>query len=139
MLDDSIVVHLGSVDAAQLAARIGPRFKLDPQRHLLQIRDSSFQIQLSLLSDDHHEQQRFERRLRVPFLDRQTWLPTVEDVIVMKLRWAGHGQRNKGIDDVRNVIAVQGERIDWDYVHGWCEKHGTRQQLDAIRGSITDP
>jgi hypothetical protein len=63
-------------------------------------------------------------------------LPTPEDVIVMKLRWAEHGQRAKDIEDVRNVIAVQGEHLDWDYVHFWCDQHGTRQQLNAIRQSI---
>ena len=24
------------------------------------------------------------------------------------------------------MITVQGDRIDWDYVHGWCDQHGTR-------------
>ena len=33
-------------------------------------------------------------------------------------------------DDVRGVIAVQGDRIDWEYVHKWCEQHGTRALLD---------
>jgi hypothetical protein len=37
---------------------------------------------------------------------------------------------------VRNVIAVQGEAIDWDYVYSWCDRHGTRALLDEIRASI---
>jgi hypothetical protein len=54
-------------------------------------------------------------------------------VIVTKLRWA----RPKDKDDVRNVIAVQGdERIDWGYVHGWTNLHGTTALLDEIRRSI---
>ncbi len=39
-------------------------------------------------------------------------------------------------DDIRGVIAVQADRIDWDYVHRWCEQHGTRPLLDEIRASI---
>ena len=41
-----------------------------------------------------------------------------------------------GLDDVRDVIAVQGDRIDWDYVCRWADIHGTRQTLDEIRQSI---
>ena len=53
-----------------------------------------------------------------------------------KLRWGILARRSKDLDDVRNVIAVQADRIDWDYVHRWCEQHGTRALLDEIRASI---
>ena len=53
-------------------------------------------------------------------------MPTAEDVIVTKLHWALLANRSKDRDDVRGVIAVQADRIDWDYVHRWCEQHGTR-------------
>ncbi len=59
-------------------------------------------------------------------------MPTAEDVIITKLRWA----RSKDRDDVRDVIAVQGDAIDWPYVHAWADQHGTRGLLDEIRASI---
>ena len=59
-------------------------------------------------------------------------VPTAEDVIVTKLRWA----RSKDRDDVRDVIAVQGDAVDWDYVYTWADRHGTRGLLDEIRRSI---
>jgi hypothetical protein len=46
------------------------------------------------------------------------------------------GRRSKDRDDARDVIAVQGDRIDWEYVYSWCEQHGTRGLLDEIRQSI---
>ncbi|MCH8829337.1 MAG: hypothetical protein IID45_07140 [Planctomycetes bacterium] len=64
------------------------------------------------------------------------YLPTVEDVIVTKLRWSLAGERGKDAEDVAHVIAVQGDAIDWDYVHRWSEQHGTRDRLDEIRSSI---
>jgi len=69
-------------------------------------------------------------------LDREIFLPTVEDVILNKLRWSQGGHRLKDVDDVRNVIAVQQDRIDWDYVHAWCDRHGTREVLESIRSSL---
>jgi hypothetical protein len=147
--DADFVVQIGSREIAAIAAKLGPEFVFDPQlsfetvtatrRHICQVPGSSFKIEFFILSDDPHDQLRFQRKRRISILDHQTWLPTVEDVIIMKLRWVGHGPRNKDIDDVRNVIAVQGDRIDWDYVHSWCDRHGTRQHLDDIRNSLAPP
>lgn len=56
---------------------------------------------------------------------------------ITNLRWALIAKRGKDSDDVRNVIAVQGdEALDWDYIHHWCAQHGTRALLDEIRSSI---
>jgi hypothetical protein len=55
---------------------------------------------------------------------------------VTKLQWAFLANRPKDREDARDVIAVQSDRIDWDYVHHWCEQHGTRALLDEIRDSI---
>jgi hypothetical protein len=40
------------------------------------------------------------------------------------------------VDDARDVIAVQGNWIDWDYVNSWCDRHATRQLLDRVRQSL---
>jgi hypothetical protein len=34
------------------------------------------------------------------------------------------------------VMAVQGEDLDWNYIHHWTAIHGTRTKLDEIRASI---
>jgi hypothetical protein len=72
----------------------------------------------------------------VQFVDFETFLPGPEDVIITKLRWAQRAGRGKDIDDVQKVIAVQANRIDWEYVNKWCDLHGTRSLLDEIRASI---
>jgi hypothetical protein len=38
--------------------------------------------------------------------------------------------------EARIMKPTQSLRIDWDYVHKWCEEHGTRALLDEIRQSI---
>ena len=61
-------------------------------------------------------------------------------VVVAKLRWALSLNRPKDAEDTRGVIAVQGERLDWNYIRRWCDAHGTRELLDKVRigGAITD-
>ena len=46
------------------------------------------------------------------------------------------GALKYGTDDVRNVLTVQGDTLDWDYIHRWCDEHGTRELLDRLRRSI---
>ena len=107
-----------------------------PRRYLLRLIDGTFVVELFLLSDDAHDQQRFARRRRRHILDRDVAIPTAEDVIITKLRWSHAGRRRKDVDDARNVIAVQGNWIDWDYVNSWCDRHETRELLDEVRRSL---
>lgn len=141
--DADFVLQVASGRIQEVVERLGPPFRLDRQmsfelvtattRWLVLLAGTSFSFDLFLLSDDPHDQERFRRRRRVQILGRQVAIPTVEDMIVTKLRWSRQGQRPKDLDDVRNMIAVQGERIDWAYVTAWCAQHGTQEILDGVR------
>jgi len=93
-----------------------------------------FKVELFELFDDPFVLSQFHRRRRLVSsqLQRTTWLPTPEDVVVQKLRWG----RNKDLDDARDVLAVQGpETLDMEYIEGWCAKHGTLPRLqEALDG-----
>ncbi len=144
-----IVVSLEPGSLENLMNQLGPDFTLDPHgsfetvtgtlRHILEIQGSSFTIELFLLSEDEHDQKRFERKRSIDLkpIGRSAYLPTPEDVIITKLRWIVGAKRSKDWEDVRNVISVQEEiGLDWDYIHSWCEKHGTRSTLEEIKASI---
>jgi len=144
--DADFVVQASARSIAELARELGSPFRLDPQlafetitgtsRYVLTVADSSFKIELFLLSDDQHDQARFGRRVARDVDGRIFCLPTVEDVIITKLRWSQRGKRLKDVDDVRNVIAIQGNALDWSYVESWRDRHGTREFLEQIRASI---
>ena len=93
-----------------------------------------FKVELFELFDDPFVQSQFHRRRRMfsSQINRETWLPTAEDVVVQKLRWG----RNKDLDDARDVLAVQGpETLDMAYIEHWCGKHGTLPRLqEALAG-----
>lgn len=144
--DADFVVECASEFLPRLAAHLGPAYRLDPQmtfetatltrRHVMNVIGIPFKIEFFHLSDDPHDRERFQRRRREKLEDREVNLPTAEDVIITKLRWASILKRSKDADDARAVIAVQGSNIDWPYVHGWCDRHGTRALLEEIRSSI---
>lgn len=146
--DAAFVVELGETSILAVARRLGPGFRLDPQmsfesvtgtlRYEMEVEGTPFKIEFFQLSADPHDQERFRRRRALALSGRKIWLPSVEDVIVTKLRWAAIAGRSKDREDARDVIAVQDVegRIDWECVHGWCERHGTRALLDEVRRSI---
>ena len=144
--DADFVIQLEVSAVRPLAEKLGDQFRLDPQpafetvtmtiSQKLEVVDIPFKIELFHLSEDAHDQERFRRRRQVQLGTRRVWLPTAEDVIITKLRWIRQGARSKDWDDVRNVIAVQTDKLDWDYVYSWCDRHGTRVTLDEIRQSI---
>ena len=144
--DADFVISIGDGSLAKLAQSLGPEFKVDPQmsfetvtmtrRNEIKVVGTPFKIELFHLSSDPHDQERFRRRRKVWYLDRDVYLPTPEDVIITKIQWSVLGNRTKDRDDARDVIAVQGDTLNWDYIHLWADRHGTRVLLDEIRSSI---
>ncbi len=146
--DADFVLEPGSESLSNLIKGLGPEFEFDARlsfetatgtkRNVVSIRGTEFKIELFRISNDPHDQERFRRRRSVKLPEGEAILPTAEDVIITKLRWAVNAERNKDIDDVKDVIAVQANLIDWDYVYKWCDVHGTRKLLDEIRASIPE-
>lgn len=59
-------------------------------------------------------------------------------VIVGSLSSNFHGipRATQDADDVRNILAIRGDTLDWDYVRRWTAAHGSSALLDEIRQSI---
>lgn len=47
-------------------------------------------------------------------------------------------QRRKDLDDVVGILAVSGPTLDWNYLSGWAEKHGTADLLKQLAASVND-
>jgi hypothetical protein len=141
-----VVVQFEDGQLSALMTQLGPGFRLSlqttsgsataTQRYLIEPADKSYLVELFLLSEDPHDVAQFSRRRRVRFLQRDVFLPTVEDTIITKLSWFLVGRRHRDIQDTRDIIAVQNDRVDWDYVYSWSDRHGTRELLDQVRESL---
>lgn len=140
--DADFVVEIRGEQVALLKDRLGAEFRLDAQmtfetvtmtsKYVIDHPATAFRIELFLLSTDPHDQSRFARRQRYEFAGRPTWLPTVEDVVVTKLRWARGGRQGKDVADAEDVLAVQRARLDLDYLRHWCDQHGTRELFEKL-------
>jgi hypothetical protein len=126
----------------QFLQALGPDFRMDGQmafetntgttKNVLAHADSGFTVELFSLSNDAHDQERFKRKRATAFEGLPTFVLTAEDYIVTKLRWP----RSKDFDDARDVIAMQGDALDWNYVHRWTNIHNSRSKLEKVLAAI---
>jgi hypothetical protein len=105
-------------------------------RYLIVLDRHPFVAELFVLSDDRHDRERFARRQRVEAFGRTTFVATAEDMIVTKLRWTMDAGRAKDREDIRNMLAVRGPALDWEYLRRWTAEHGTAKLLSEINASI---
>ena len=140
--DLDLVVHLPNIDAIRsIALHLPAQFKLARQmsfelvtgtnRFELEIEGTAFKVEFFILSSDLHDQARFSRRKQVVMDDLPLFVPSVEDVIITKLRWA----RPKDIEDIEEILLV-GYPLDEIYLSKWCTMHGTSDLLKSIRQAI---
>lgn len=134
--DADLVLAIGAVELDEILRDLPSVLSLDPQsrmelftgthRWVLRVDGTPFLIELFLLGSDPHHHEMFLRKRRgaIPLLGREAWIPTAEDLVIQKLRWG----RPKDLDDVRNVLSVQGEKIDKARIELWCTRHATLQR-----------
>jgi hypothetical protein len=147
--DADFVVELGGGGLDHLISALPAPLRLRGQaafeavtgttRYLIELGGSPFVCELFVLSSDPHDQERFARRLRVTALGRIVFLASAEDMVVTKLRWAVEADRAKDREDIRNILAVRGADLDWEYLRRWAAEHGTLELLEQIRASIVLP
>ncbi len=95
----------------------------------------TLKVEFFEIFDDPFVLSEFERRKQIfiPILNRQSWIPTAEDVIVQKLRWG----RSKDLDDLTDILAVQDpENLDIPYIENWCSIHQTTSRLSDTLARI---
>jgi hypothetical protein len=130
--DADFVVDLDSKVRLEILKGLPDDFEIDWQvnfetitghtRQILKIPSIPFEIELFDISSEPFDQSRFQRRRKTTLEDRVVWLPTAEDVVVQKLRWATLGKREKDMLDVVGILKVRRERLDFDYIREWCAK-----------------
>lgn len=144
--DADFVAELPAGSLERLSAALPAELTLDLQsafegvtgttRYLIELSGSPFVCELFVRSDDPHDRERFARRERVHIFDRTAHVATAEDMVITKLRWARDATRLKDRDDVRNILAVRGSGLDWDYIGKWSTQHSTTALLEQIRASL---
>ncbi len=141
-LDADFLVEMEATQIGDIMRRLGPGFLLEPQAtfeihtgksyRTIKVAKSPLSIDLFPISDEPFDQERFRRRRVISMLERQVPIPTAEDIVIIKLRWG----RRKDLDDARDVLALQIDALDRDYLERWCREQGTLELLQSLLGEI---
>lgn len=125
--DVDMVLSLADGDPIlTVAKRLSPLVEFDNQvqfdtltwgkRLVGTAREIPLKVELFELFDDPFVIEQFDRKRRLfsAQIDRSTWLPTPEDVVVQKLHWG-----------IESGVTIE----------NWCARHGTTDRLrDALAG-----
>jgi len=97
--------------------------------------DTNFKVDVFIAKRDGFTEQQLQRRqLREITLNQQlhAYFASPEDTVLAKLNWYRRGNEVSDLQwrDVLNVIKVQGERLDLDYMRHWAKELGVADLLE---------
>jgi hypothetical protein len=62
----------------------------------------------------------------------KAWFVTPEDYIISKLRTYVTSKSDLQLADLKNVLGMQKDKLDWNYILGWVDRFNLRKELEAL-------
>lgn len=75
----------------------------------------------------------FGRRLSTELFGQHVAVATLEDVILSKLEWSTMGGSARQLEDVRRLLAVADDTLDFAYLERWIEPLGVGDAWLSVR------
>lgn len=80
---------------------------------------SGFKADFIILKNEPFRQTEFDRRTEADFFGTPIYIVTAEDLLLSKLIWIQEIQSHIQMEDIKNLITVQG--LDWGYINNWIK------------------
>ncbi|MFZ4670286.1 MAG: hypothetical protein ACOYML_13360 [Microthrixaceae bacterium] len=98
--------------------------------------ESGWKADIICWQDEPFEHERFARRSEVELLPGvNALIPTVEDMILAKLRWIQGRDSALQLRDVESMIEVNARSLDRKYLMEWATRLGFADRLEELLGS----
>lgn len=82
-----------------------------------------FKIDLIPLKDDEYEMEKFERKVKINFLNRDIYVISPEDLIISKLIWSkSAGGSERQIKDCASIYKLNYDMLNMTYIRKWIKK-----------------
>lgn len=92
---------------------------------------SGLKVDFWMLKPEPFERAMFEHRVKDDWLGTPVMLATAEDVLLHKLVWNRISPSDRQLGDVAGIVAVQGDRLDRDYLRKWAADLGLADEVEA--------
>jgi len=101
--------------------------------------ESMFKLDVFIRRARSFDKTQFDRRVPHSLVDeprRLVYFASVEDTVLAKLEWSRFGGEvsDRQWGDVQNVLKVQGEVLDLQYLHRWATELGVPDLLERALG-----
>lgn len=140
---DLVVQHDGDM-LRKLSQALPGSFRVKPQLSFetitgttkteIHVQGTPYIVELFRLSDHPHDQARFQNRRRGRYIDRDIWIPRLEDALLAKLRW----MRPQHAEDLKVMLGIQWHQIDWSYLQDWAARLEVSGTLSELRLNVAD-
>jgi hypothetical protein len=118
--DIDVVMALENSDTERLMNLFSEEYYIDQQAVARAItqrsifnfihQESVIKVDAIVRKDDAYREEEFARRQRVTITDFETWIVTLEDLILSKLYWARDSRSELQLRDVRNLLRLNCDR-----------------------------
>lgn len=116
-----------SRDAVQVAVRQRSQFNVIHPA-------SGLKIDFMVPSDDEFNRSRLSRGVSVTMdeMGHRAVFASPEDVILKKLQYFREGGSEKHVRDIKGVLMIQGDAIDFNYLRQWAEHLNVMNELAIV-------
>jgi hypothetical protein len=91
--------------------------------------ETVIKVDCIVLKSDGYRLEEFERRKLISLGSFQTWIVSLEDLILSKLHWARHTRSELQLMDVRNLLAAKPDML---YLASRARQLGVSQLLEEV-------
>lgn len=93
---------------------------------------SGVKVDVMVPADSAFNRSRLDRRVVVTTRGVRSFFASPEDAILKKLEYYRDGGSEKHVRDIKGVLLIQGDAIDFDYLNEWAKVLDVVEQLRAI-------
>ncbi|MDO9514358.1 MAG: hypothetical protein Q7J59_07125 [Elusimicrobiota bacterium] len=95
---------------------------------------SALKIDFFPAGSGEYEKTQFLNKVEQEFDEKRTaFFSSAEDIIVKKLDFYMEGKSEKHIEDIKGMLSMQGEKLNFKYIDYWSEKKGSFDVWKKIR------
>lgn len=95
---------------------------------------SGWKVDIIVKKRREFSQREFERRISATLLGQNVYVATPEDTILTKLEWAKDSLSERQLRDVAEVLDMQGEQLDREYLESGLVELGLEEVFSKVRG-----
>lgn len=128
--DIDIVINIQSTDLDKFLDIFKEGYYINPPTVEIEIKrrgmfnvidfESGFKIDFIVRKNTDFHISEFNRRTLSNAYGFQTWIVSIEDLVISKIKWIQELQSDTQINDIKNLI--RNPNIDMEYVKQWCKE-----------------